>query len=103
MTSRHPIGDDIGTQKIPALLQRVAGGDLSITHIQGLDFRAPLEELEAFSLVVHCGACMLNRRNVLSRIERCREAGVPITNYGMTIAWCLGIFDRAMKPLSDAL
>jgi len=101
--THHPIGDDIGTQKIPALLQRVAGGDLSITHIQGLDFRAPLEELEAFSLVVHCGACMLNRRNVLSRIERCREAGVPITNYGMTIAWCLGIFDRAMKPLSDAL
>jgi len=97
--THHPIGDDIGTQKIPALLNGAAGGELSFTHVQGLDFPAGAEELGGFELVVHCGACMINRRNVLSRVEQCREAGVPITNYGMTIAWCLGIFDRAMEPL----
>ncbi|MFC1559371.1 [FeFe] hydrogenase H-cluster maturation GTPase HydF [Gemmatimonadota bacterium] len=99
--THHPIGDDIGTQKIPALLNGLAGGGLKFRHVQGQDFPDSPEGLQGLRLVVHCGACMLNRRNMMSRIERCREAGVPITNYGMTIAWCLGIFDRAMEPLKN--
>jgi len=99
--THHPIGDDIGTRKIPALLNGLIGGELKFRHVQGQDFPDTREDLSTSRLVVHCGACMLNRRNMMSRIERCREAGVPITNYGMTIAWCLGIFNRAMEPLED--
>jgi hypothetical protein len=53
--------------------------------------------------VVHCGACMWNRREMLTRLAQCRRAGVPICNYGMTIAYTLGIFDRALSPFPDAL
>jgi hypothetical protein len=53
--------------------------------------------------VIHCGACMWNRREMLSRIERCQQAGVPITNYGLTIAYSLGIFERALTPFPAAL
>ena len=54
-------------------------------------------------LVIHCGACMFNRREMLARILRCREAGVPITNYGLVIAYSLGIFERALAPFPAAL
>ena len=68
--------------------------------MQGHDFPADLSPLE---LVVHCGACMWNRREMLTRILRCRQPGVPITNYGMTIAYTLGIFERALEPFPAAL
>jgi hypothetical protein len=54
----------------------------------------------SYSLVIHCGACMLNRREMISRILRCREAGVPITNYGVAITYSLGVLDRALFPFS---
>ncbi len=101
--THHPVGDDIGTQKIPALLNDLVGGALRFRHVQGLDFPDTREGLRSSRLVVHCGACMLNRRNMMSRIEKCRDAGVPITNYGMTIARCLGIFDRAIEPLKGLI
>jgi len=53
--------------------------------------------------VIHCGACMWNRREMLTRMAACRRVGVPIANYGMTIAYTLGIFDRALGPFPDAL
>lgn len=93
--THHPIADDIGTEKIPKLLRRAVGGDLQIDHVQGRDFP---EDLSGYDLVLNCGGCMLNRKAMLGRIARCRRAGVPITNYGMAIAWCLGIFERAMAP-----
>ena len=68
--------------------------------MQGRDFPA---DLSPYRLVVHCGNCMGNRREMLSRIHRCREAGVPITNYGLTIAYSLGIFERALAPFPAAL
>ncbi|MFW6154356.1 MAG: hypothetical protein ACOC95_03975 [Planctomycetota bacterium] len=74
--------------------------DLEITNIAGRDFP---DDLTPYDLVVHCGACMWNRRSVLSRIARCRDAGVPITNYGLTIAYTLGIFERALRPFPTAL
>lgn len=93
--SHHPIGEDIGRVKIPRWLTQYVGGKLSIATMQGHDFP---EDLSAYKLVIHCGSCMWNRREVLSRILRCRQAGVPITNYGVAIAFLLGIFERALKP-----
>jgi len=98
--THHPIGEDIGRVKIPRWLTQYVGGKLEITHVQGRDFP---DDLASYDLVVHCGSCVLNRREVLSRIERCRRAGVPISNYGMTIAYSLGIFERALEPFPAAL
>jgi len=85
--------------KIPRWLKQYVGGDLRITTVQGHDFPADLAE---YRLVVHCGACMWNRRELLTRMAQCRRAGVPICNYGMTIAYTLGIFDRALAPFPAA-
>lgn len=97
--SHHPIGDDIGRVKIPRWLTQYVGGKLDIHTLQGHDFP---EDLSRYKLVIHCGACMWNRREMLSRIARCRQAGVPITNYGMAIAYTLGIFDRALRSFPAA-
>lgn len=98
--THHPIQDDIGTVKIPALLRRKVGADLEIHHVQGRDFP---EDLSGYEVVINCGACMLNRKAMLGRIARCRRAGVPITNYGMALAWAHGIFERALAPFPGLL
>ncbi len=98
--THHPIGDDIGRVKIPRWMRQYVGGDLQFTHYQGHDFP---EDLSGVDLVVHCGSCVHNRREMLSRIMKCRRAGVPIANYGMTIAYTLGIFRRALEPFPAAL
>jgi len=98
--SHHPIGEDIGRVKIPRWLRQYVGGILEFTHMQGRDFP---DDLASYKLAIHCGACMWNRREVLSRVIRCRRAGVPITNYGLAIAYSLGIFERALRPFPAAL
>ena len=98
--SHHPIADDIGRVKIPRWLTQYVGGKLHFDTVQGHDFPA---DLSPYRLVVHCGACTTNRREVLSRLLRCRETGVPMTNYGLTIAYSLGIFERALEPFPAAL
>jgi [FeFe] hydrogenase H-cluster maturation GTPase HydF len=98
--SHHPIGEDIGRVKIPRWLGQYIGGPLEVEQVQGRDF---VEDPRRYKLVVHCGACMLNRREVLSRIFACSRVGVPITNYGMAIAYSLGIFERALAPFPAAL
>jgi len=98
--THHPIGDDIGRVKIPRWLSQYVGSTLEFSHVQGRDFPA---DLSPYRLVVHCGNCTGNRREMLSRIHRCREAGVPITNYGLTIAYSLGICERALAPFPSAL
>jgi [FeFe] hydrogenase H-cluster maturation GTPase HydF len=98
--THHPIGDDIGRVKIPRWLTQYTGASLQFTHVQGRDFPV---DLSPYRLVVHCGNCTGNRREMLARIHRCREAGVPITNYGLTIAYSLGIFERALVPFPSAL
>ena len=95
--SHHPIGEDIGRVKIPRWLTQYVGGKLEVEHVQGHDFPDPTPS-PTTSLVIHCGACTANRREMLTRIVRCREAGVPITNYGLAIAYSLGIFERALQP-----
>ena len=98
--SHHPIGEDIGRVKIPRWLTQYVGGRLEFKHVQGHDFP---EDLSPYKLVIHCGACMWNRREMLSRLLKCRQAGVPITNYGLVIAYSLGIFERALGPFPAAL
>ncbi len=98
--SHHPIAEDIGRIKIPRWLTQYVGGKLEFNTFQGHDFP---DDLSSYKLVIHCGACMMNRREMLTRILRCRQAGVPITNYGLTIAYSLGIFERALEPFPAAL
>lgn len=98
--SHHPIGEDIGTVKIPRWLTQYVGGKLEIDNIRGHDFP---ENISGYKLIIHCGACMWNRRAMLSRIIKARQAGVPLTNYGLTIAYSLGIFERALQPFPAAL
>lgn len=96
----HPIGEDIGRVKIPRWLTQYVGGKLNFTTVQGQDFP---DDLSPYKLVIHCGACMWNRRTMLNRILKCRKAGIPITNYGLVIAYSLGIFERALQPFPAAL
>jgi [FeFe] hydrogenase H-cluster maturation GTPase HydF len=98
--SHHPIGEDIGRVKLPRWLRQYVGGSLEFTHIQGHDFPA---DLSPYRLVIHCGACMWNRREILSRVLACQQAGIPITNYGLAISFSLGIFERALSPFPAAL
>ena len=97
--SHHPSCEDIGRVKIPRWLRQYVGGDLKVDVIQGHDFPADLAD---YKLMIHCGGCMFNRREVLSRIMLCKQAGVPVTNYGLAIAYSLGIFKRALKPFPAA-
>ncbi len=92
--SHHPIEDDIGRVKIPNLIKNYTGKDLIFEHYAGHDFPS---DISKYSLIIHCGACMTNRREVLNRIETSLNNNVPITNYGITIAKCLGILDRAVE------
>lgn len=98
--SHHPIGDDIARVKIPRWLTQYVGGKLQIVNTQGRDWP---EDLPEYKLIIHCGACMWNRREVLSRVLRACQAGVPITNFGMSIAWSLGVFSRALAPFPEAM
>jgi [FeFe] hydrogenase H-cluster maturation GTPase HydF len=98
--THHPIEEDIGRVKIPRWLEQYVGGKLEFTSVKGRDF--PLD-LSPYKLVIHCGACMSNRQEMLSRIAECHRQGVPITNYGLVIAYSLGILERALEPFPDAL
>lgn len=98
--THHAIEDDIGRVKIPNLLRRKTGKDLIINHVAGHDFPADLAE---YKLVVQCGGCMHNRREMLSRINKCEQAGVPITNYGVCISELKGVLRQVLKPFPQAL
>lgn len=93
--THHPIGEDIGRVKLPRWLAQHAGGELDITVVAGRDFPASLDGVK---IVINCGACMWNRREMLTRLLHCRETNVPVTNYGLAIAHTLGIMDRALSP-----
>ncbi len=84
--SHHPIGEDIGRVKLPRWLTQYVGGKLEFVHTQGHDFP---EDLSPYSLIVHCGACMWNRREMLSRMLRCRRPGCrsPITGWRSPGRW----------------
>ncbi len=98
--THHPLTDDIGRTKIPRWLQKYTGVNLKIDIIAGRDFP---DDLTPYKLIIHCAACVFNRQEMISRIEKARRARVPITNYGMVISYIHGIFDRAMKPFSQKI
>jgi [FeFe] hydrogenase H-cluster maturation GTPase HydF len=98
--THHPTEEDIGRVKLPRCLAEKAGAPLAFDTVQGRDFPA---DLSPYRLVVHCGNCMGNRAEMQARIRRCQAAGVPITNYGLAIAHCLGILGRALRPFPEVL
>ena len=97
--THHPVEDDIGRVKIPKLIREYTKKELIFEHFSGHDFPSNIKD---YSLIIHCGACMTNRREVLNRIEIANKNNVAMTNYGIAIAKCTGILKRAIKPLLNS-
>ena len=95
--THHAIEDDIGRVKIPNLLRKKTGKNLVIHNYAGHDF----PDIKDYKLIIHCGACMTNRREVLSRVLIANQNNIPITNYGVVISYCLGILPRAIKIFTE--
>lgn len=91
-----PLAEDIGREKIPGMLRKRFGETLSVDIVSGTDFP---QDLSGYDLVIQCGACMFNRKYVLSRIARAKEQEIPMTNYGVTIAHLTGILDKISMPV----
>lgn len=90
-----PLAEDIGREKIPKMLRKRFGETLSVDIVSGTDFP---QDLSGYDLIIQCGACMFNRKYVMSRIDRAREQQTPMTNYGVTIAHLTGILDKITMP-----
>ncbi len=97
--THHLQSDDIGTVKIPRWIRQMAGEDIQFEWARGACYP---RDISKYAVIVHCGGCMLNRREMQYRIEKAREQGVCITNYGMLIAHVMGILPRALKPFPAA-
>jgi [FeFe] hydrogenase H-cluster maturation GTPase HydF len=98
--SHHAIEDDIGRVKIPRWIRQYVGGDLRIDVFSGRDYPDHLQE---YKLIIHCGGCMLTRREMLTRIQKAKETKVPITNYGLCISFSQGVIRRVLSPFPAAL
>ncbi len=92
--THHALKGDIGREKLPNWLKDKVGGDLNISINAGIDFP---EDLSEYKLILHCGSCMFNRKQFVSRLIRAYEQGVPITNYGIAIAHINGILQRVIQ------
>jgi [FeFe] hydrogenase H-cluster maturation GTPase HydF len=90
-----PLEEDIGRVKIPAMLRKRIGQGLQVDIVSGTDFPADISD---YDLIIHCGGCMFNRKHVLSRVEKARQALVPMTNYGVVIAYLSGILEKISIP-----
>ncbi len=94
--THHVSGDDIGRVKIPRWMSAHTGKKIDFDVVAGLgQIERPIE---SYALVVQCGGCMLTRKQLINRVQPAVDKGVPVTNYGMTIAYCHGIFERAVAP-----
>ena len=94
--THHRQCNDIGTVKLPNWVSKYTGKDIVFDFTSGRDFP---EDISEYSLVIHCGGCMLNDAEISSRAKRAKAQGVPMTNYGTAIAKMHGILERAIKPL----
>lgn len=90
-----PLQEDIGRAKIPRMLKKRFGEGITVDHVSGTDFP---QDLRGYDLIIQCGACMFNRKYVLSRIDHAKEQQVPMTNYGVTIAHLTGILPHVVMP-----
>jgi [FeFe] hydrogenase H-cluster maturation GTPase HydF len=98
--THHRVEDDIGTIKIPRWLRQVVGGPLDFKWVSGHELPPDIKD---YKLIIHCGACMINRKEMLHRLMMAQQAGVPMVNYGVLIAYVLGILKRALAPFPQAL
>ena len=96
--THHRQCGDIGTVKLPAWIRKHTGKDFEFEFTSGGGFP---EDLSPYALIVHCGGCMLNEREMKYRIACCRDQGVPITNYGLLIAQVTGILKRSLGPFPE--
>ncbi|MDQ7031255.1 MAG: [FeFe] hydrogenase H-cluster maturation GTPase HydF [Desulfonauticus sp.] len=97
--THHPLADDIGRVKIPRWLQQYIGGKINFDVYAGRNFP---ENLEQYKLIIHCAACTLNRKEMLTRIYKAKQKNVPITNYGLTISFLQGVINRCLEPFPYA-
>ncbi len=93
--SHHATCDDIGRVKLPKLLQKRCGCRLDWDVVAGLD--SIERDIHDYAMVIQCGGCMITRRQLLNRLKPAIEAGIPVSNYGMALAWCMGIYERATR------
>jgi [FeFe] hydrogenase H-cluster maturation GTPase HydF len=98
--THHRVEDDIGTVKIPRWLNQVVGGPLDLKWVSGHELPPDIKD---YKLIIHCGACMINRKEMLHRLMMTQQADVPMVNYGVLIAYVLGILKRALAPFPQAL
>jgi predicted GTPase len=98
--THHPQADDIGRVQIPRWLRQYVGGELHFSWYSGSGFP---EDVASYKAIIHCGGCMINRREMLYRIQLAKEAGVPIVNYGVLLAFVHGVLERALEPFPLAL
>jgi len=98
--SHHPIEDDIGRIKIPRWLKEYTKKDIKIETTAGRDYP---DNLSDYKLVIHCGGCMITRREMLMRIQKAKEANVGISNYGVVISYLHGTLERVLSPFKDTL
>jgi len=96
--THHRVEDDIGTVKIPRWLNQLVGGPLDYTWVSGLELP---KDLSGYKLIIHCGACMINRKEMLHRLMVAKHAGIPVVNYGVLIAYVMGILERTLKPFPE--
>lgn len=94
--THHRQKDDIGTYKIPKWIKERTKKDLTFEFTSGVTFT---EDIAKYSLIIHCGACMMNRAAMINRIEKAKDLNVPIVNYGILIAYLKGVLDRSLEPI----
>lgn len=98
--THHALEDDIGRIKIPRWLRQYLGFDVKVESYAGRDYPDNLSE---YKLIIHCGGCMLTRREMMSRIQKASQSGVAITNYGVAISFLQGVIRRSLEPFPAAL
>lgn len=92
--THHPLKEDIAKEKIPKLLKKKIGGEINIDFSSGGDFT---KNIEKYKLIIHCGGCMLNKKQMVNRLNKAREKNIPITNFGVVLAYLNGILDRVSE------
>ncbi|MCL2390877.1 MAG: [FeFe] hydrogenase H-cluster maturation GTPase HydF, partial [Endomicrobia bacterium] len=100
--THHASADDISKIKLPKWIKEYAGQNVEIVRVCGQDFPDKLE-LKKYKIIIHCGACTLNRKGMLARLNKAVEARVPVTNYGIAISVMQGVIEKVLEIFPEAL
>ena len=98
--SHHASKDDIGRVKIPKMLSKYLGFEIKFDVSSGIDYPKNLED---YSLIIHCGGCMINKKQMISRLNYAADKNIPITNYGMVISFVNNTLDRVIQPFIKSI